>query len=94
METAGQSRQTLSRRYAKVVANTYQNLAEQALSLPAQERLRLATELLDSVEPGTDPNIDAAWEEHIQRRLAEVETGTAKGRPWTDIKDDFDSRYR
>ena len=75
------------------MANTFENVAEQALSLSARERLRLATELLQSVEPRASEEVEHAWEEEIQRRIVEIDSGHAKGRPWQDIKRDFDSRY-
>ena len=73
--------------------SSFESVAEQALSLPAGERLRLATELLGSVEPGRSEDVERAWEEEIQRRIARIDSGEAKGRPWDDIKQDFDSRY-
>jgi putative addiction module component (TIGR02574 family) len=76
------------------MANTYETLMQQALSLNARDRRRLATELLDSVETGTGADIELTWEEEIKRRMAEVEAGTTtKGRPWDEINRDFDSRY-
>ena len=75
------------------MANTYEALVQQALSLTARERLRLATELLDSVQGRAGPDIELAWEEEIRRRMAEVDAGTAKGRAWDEIKNDFNSRY-
>jgi putative addiction module component (TIGR02574 family) len=71
----------------------FEALAEQALSLNPSERLRLATELLESVEPRGSEEIDRAWEQEIQRRIAEIDSGNAKGRGWNDVKRDFDSRY-
>ena len=73
--------------------NTYETLVQQALSLTARDRLRLATEMLDSVETAAGADIELTWEEEIKRRMAEVEASTAKGRPWQDIKRHFDSSY-
>ena len=71
----------------------FENVAEQARLLSARERLRLATELLQSVEPEASEEVERAWEQEIQRRIAEIDSGNAKGRPWEEIKRDFDSRY-
>jgi putative addiction module component (TIGR02574 family) len=73
------------------MASPFENVAEQALSLSVRERLRLATELLQSVEPRGNEDIERAWEEEIQRRISEIDSGNAKGRAWEDIKRDFDS---
>jgi putative addiction module component (TIGR02574 family) len=75
------------------MATAFENVAEQALSLSAIERLRLANELLQSVEPQMSEEADRAWEEEIQRRIAAIDSGQAKGRSWEEIKRDFDSRY-
>ena len=45
----------------------------EALKLSAEERVRLADRLLASVS--ADPDIDEAWAEEIERRMAEVEAG-------------------
>ena len=75
------------------MASLFENVAEQALSLSVRERLRLASELLESVEPRGDEEIERAWEQEIQRRIADIDSGKAKGRAWDDVKRDFDSRY-
>lgn len=59
-------------------------LSRKARSLPAEERVRLAEELLSSVQD-SDAEIDAAWEDEIKRRLDEVETGTAKLIPAEEV---------
>ena len=75
------------------MATPFENVAEQALSLSASERLRLAKELLESVEPQRSEEVERAWEEEIQRRIVDIDSGTVKGRAWDDIKRDFNSRY-
>jgi len=75
------------------MANTFEKVAEQALSLTVLERLRLATELLESVEPRGGADTERAWEEEIQRRIADIDSGKATGRDWEDVKRDFDGRY-
>jgi len=75
------------------MATPFENVAEQALSLTAAERLRLANELLESVQPGSNEEIKQAWEVEIQRRIREIDSGKAKGRSWDEIKREFDSRY-
>ncbi len=55
------------------------DLLQQAMHLPVKARAKLAAKLigsLDEEEPDTD--VDAAWAVEIDRRLAEVDAGTAK----------------
>lgn len=52
-------------------------LTRQARSLPPEERVRLAEELLSSVQDSNEA-VEASWQDEIKRRLDEVEHGTAK----------------
>lgn len=59
-------------------------LSRKARTLPPEERIRLAEELLSSVHE-SDEEIEAAWAEEIERRLEEVESGTAKLIPAEEV---------
>ena len=59
-------------------------LSRRARALPPEERIRLAEELLSSVQD-SDEEIEAAWAEEIERRLEEVENGTAKLIPAEEV---------
>jgi putative addiction module component (TIGR02574 family) len=47
------------------------------LRVPAEERARLALELIRSLDGQADPDAAQAWDAEIERRGAEVEAGTA-----------------
>ena len=66
------------------MSNLVDELSRKARSLPPEERVRLAEELLSSVQ-GADEDVDAAWAEEIKRRLTEVESGTAKLTPSEEV---------
>jgi len=51
------------------------SLSKEALTLSPEERVALARRLLISVEPQPSPEIDAAWEKEIARRIAEFDAG-------------------
>jgi putative addiction module component (TIGR02574 family) len=59
-------------------------LSQKARSLPPEERIRLAEDLLSSVQ-NSDEEIEAAWAEEIERRLQEVESGNAKLIPADEV---------
>lgn len=65
------------------MTNAVDGILGTALSLSAAERAELATRLIRSLD-GTDPTpeeqaaVDEAWKVEIERRLAEIENGTAK----------------
>jgi putative addiction module component (TIGR02574 family) len=45
---------------------------------------RLAEELLDAVQE-LDSDVKAAWDEEIQRRIAEIDSGTARLIPAEEV---------
>ena len=65
-------------------ANLIEELSSQARKLLASDRVRLAEELLASVhEP--DDEVEAAWEEEIRLRIADIDAGTAKLIPAEEV---------
>lgn len=52
-------------------------MLSQALRLPVEERAKLALELLRSLDDEPEPGAAEAWDAEIERRGAEVDTGTA-----------------
>jgi putative addiction module component (TIGR02574 family) len=59
------------------VSPKFAELRDEALQLPEKERLRLADELYESIEPGAVPDLSPAWKAEISRRLKSIEDGTA-----------------
>jgi putative addiction module component (TIGR02574 family) len=59
-------------------------LSQKALELPPEERVRLAEKLLATVHQ-IDAEVEAAWDQEIQRRLAEIDNGTAKLIPAEEV---------
>jgi len=59
-------------------------LAHKARALSPEERVRLAEELLATVQE-VDPQVEAAWDEEIRRRLAEIDSGKAKLIPADEV---------
>lgn len=66
------------------MSNLVEELSRKARALPPKERIRLAEQLLSSVRD-TDEEIEAAWADEIERRLAEVENGTARLIPSEEV---------
>ena len=55
-----------------------EELSARAKTLSAEDRARLAEELLESLDQEPESEVEAAWDREIERRVAEVESGTAK----------------
>jgi putative addiction module component (TIGR02574 family) len=62
-------------------------LFRRALELPPEYRQELALRLLDELdgEEVSEAEADAAWEEEIRRRLAEIDAGTAEMVPASEV---------
>ena len=63
-------------------------LLKRALALSAEERAELAGSLLESLDGAhDDPEaVEAAWNEEIARRIADLDSGKAKTIPWEDAR--------
>jgi putative addiction module component (TIGR02574 family) len=57
------------------VPPTLTEIAELALSLPAEDRAKLADILLESLPDAPLPEIEAAWKDEIERRVASHNRG-------------------
>ena len=57
-----------------------------ALRLDTDSRAELVAELLASLDGPADPDVEAAWAVEVERRLAEIDAGTATLEPWEDVK--------
>ena len=62
-----------------------EELVQKARTLPPEERARLAEELLASLHEDRGTEIEAAWDEEIRRRIAEIESGTVKLIPADEV---------
>lgn len=69
-----------------------EQLKSQASTLSAAERADLAYFLLSSLEPEED-GVEEAWREEIARRVAEIRSGQAVGRPVDEMLAELRERY-
>ena len=71
------------------------DIAKDALELPPAQRLALARILLDLSEPDQDfsPEVEAAWEEEIGRRMNAVKAGTAHSKSFDRVFAELDRRF-
>ncbi len=57
-----------------------------ALQLDANARAEIAAQLIASLDGAPDPDAETAWRAEIQRRVAEIEAGTATFESWDNVK--------
>jgi putative addiction module component (TIGR02574 family) len=69
-------------------------LLQHALQLSADDRLALATELLESVEGPEDPEWAAAWAAELDRRVRELDEGKVETISWSVVKARLEERLR
>ena len=74
---------------------TLSDIAKDALELPPSQRLLLARILLDVSEPDRDfsPEVEAAWEEEIGRRIEAVKAGSAQSKSFDQVFAEIDRRF-
>lgn len=60
-------------------------ISQKARALTCDERTQLAHVLLESVEQELDPDIQAAWDAEITKRIASYEQGDATLIPAADV---------
>ena len=66
------------------MADLIEELTAKARALPPADRIRLAEDLLSTVQEA-DEETEAAWDAEIRRRIAEIDAGTAKLIPAEEV---------
>ena len=61
-------------------------LFERASVLSEEERATLAGLLIESLESEVDSDVEEAWRVEIERRVAELDSGTVETVPWEVVK--------
>ena len=74
------------------MSSTLHALEAAALLLPPEERARLAERLIASLD--RDPEVAAAWDEEIRRRIEELDAGRLESRPAEGVFEEARSRLR
>jgi putative addiction module component (TIGR02574 family) len=68
------------------VSRTAAELLEEARQLPPTEFDWLIGELLQEGDGSSDAEIDASWKAEVERRVAEVDAGTAVTYSWDEVE--------
>ena len=69
-------------------------VTEDALSLPADDRLILVEKLLRSLNLPIDEDIDHLWAEEAEFRISQIESGKAKLVPGEEVFAKIKEKYR
>ena len=63
-----------------------QAILEQALKLPPQDRAAVAEQLIQSLDPCQEVEVEQAWQQEIQRRILEMDQSGTSGVSWQDVQ--------
>ena len=63
-----------------------ENLLRQALTLDDEGRAAIAGALIESLHGEADPGAEAAWDREIERRVRQIDDGTVKMTPWSEVR--------
>ena len=69
-------------------------LVNAAIKLDESDRLKIVEEILASLEPDTDDDVDAAWAAEVERRSQEIKEGIVRLVLWTEVKSKARKRAR
>lgn len=61
-------------------------IVKAAMQLPEDERVQVLEELLVSLEPAPDEDVDAEWAAEIERRSGELKAGVVQPVPWSEVR--------
>lgn len=73
--------------------SNFDTLKEQVKALPVHQRADLAHELIDSLDTEIDADVETTWDEEIEKRVAEIKSGRAKGRIAEDILAEIRAKF-
>ncbi len=62
------------------------DLLRKALALTAKERAELASSLIESLDPISDGDVEAAWQAEIAHRLDDLRSGKVRMVPWDQVR--------
>jgi putative addiction module component (TIGR02574 family) len=60
---------------------TLEQLVEESRQLPQDVRAELVERILLAAHGGIEPNVEEAWKQETRRRIAEIQSGQARGVP-------------
>ena len=70
------------------MAATFDTVLRDALNLPVEDRSRIASRLIESVDAGDDADISPAWRDEIARRIEAARNGQSLRIPHDEVMAD------
>jgi putative addiction module component (TIGR02574 family) len=70
----------------KAMDEKLKNILENALNMPQEQRAFIAGRLIESLDDKVDEDVETAWQNEIQKRIASAEKGEATFMSWEYVK--------
>jgi putative addiction module component (TIGR02574 family) len=70
------------------MARSARELFEEAMRLDPEERATLMRLLIESLDAESEEGVEDAWRVEIERRMAELDSGSVQTIPWEEVKGD------
>ena len=68
------------------MARSARDLFDEAMRLDPQERATLMRLLIEALDAETDDGVEDAWRVEIERRMAELDSGSVQTIPWEEVR--------
>lgn len=72
---------------------TTEQIIKAAMALPDAERMRVADELIASLDPAEQQRTEEAWAREVERRIDELDAGKVRGRPADEVMRELREKY-
>ena len=68
------------------MARSARELFDEAMRLEPQERATLMRLLIEAMDADTEEGVEDAWRVEIERRVAELDSGSVETIPWEEVR--------
>ena len=68
------------------MARSARELFEEAMRLDPEERATLMRLLIENLDAESEEGVEDAWRVEIERRIAELDSGSVQTIPWEEIR--------
>ena len=68
------------------MARSARDLFDEAMRLEPQERATLMRLLIEALDADTEEDVEDAWRVEIERRMAELDSGSVETIPWEEVR--------
>ena len=75
------------------MSETAETMKPRLLKLPAEDRAELAHFLIHTLDEGSDPDVETAWDVEFARRMQEIESGTESGESAESVFESLRRKY-